>query len=150
MLVVSGVLAGAWALVAPWLGPVVFGVIPLWARLRARIGGLGDVAAPLAGLTIVAISIGFGAWMIHDRREALRAEGEARCAAQIAEVTIEQLRAEQERRQRAELAANAAREEAQAVETAFSAKVADLERELIERPPRGLCYPADIARKLNQ
>lgn len=143
-------LAIIWGFLAPWLGPVVVRVLPFVARIKSAFGGVGSLIVPFAGFAILLATIGFGVWLIHERREGLRSEGEARCVTKVADVTIEQLRAEQERRQQAELAANAAREEALLAEAAFSAKVADLERELGERPPKGLCYPADIAKRLNQ
>lgn len=139
-----------WGFLAPWLGPIVVRAVPFLARIKSAFSGFGSLIVPFAGFTILLATVGFGVWLIHERREGLRSEGEARCVTKVADVTIEQLRAEQDRRQRAELAANAAREEARATEAVFSTKVAELERELGERPPKGLCYPADIAKRLNQ
>lgn len=143
-------LSFAYGWIAPFVGPVIAWIIPKWARAKLMTVGIGSAIGPLVGLAVVAATIGIGAAVISHRREVLRSEGEARCSSAVSGITIKRMRAEQLRAQRADAAAAAARDDADRTGRAFMDRMAALEAELSIRPPKGVCFPADLARKLNQ
>lgn len=135
----------------PWIGPIVAWAVPQWARARMAAGSLAGMAGPLIGLAVVAATVLGAVWLLKSGRDgALKAEGRAECATQVSTVTVEQLSREMLRRQMAESAADEARDAARETEAAFQAKIASLEGDLASRPAKALCYPADVARKLNR
>ncbi len=130
----------------------------LWAFLSSRTplavaGPFAKAIAATAAAAVIVIGIGAGLWwMRHDARMDERAAWEAK----LRIARLQALERLQSRQRASEAVGQArAREAAQEQERA-RARIAELEWLLATRPPqpaggrRTVCYPKEIARKLNQ
>ena len=112
----------------------------------AGLAWLGSAVVPLA----LAGGLAFVGWTVWQGRGDAQRAGVAECRQAVQEVTIEQLKHEVFRRERAEqLAAEARAAQAREAER-LEARLRALTSELDARGARTICYPRDVARKLNE
>lgn len=149
----TAIIGGLWALAAPWLGPVVAFLFPWWARLKGQASNAGSWLAPLAGVAIIVGAVVLGLWHLSSRREELREQGEAKCQKIVLSASVKTLAAKVRQAQRAEDAANSAREQVASLEEKSRGLEAEVAQLRSTQPPAAVkakCYPKEIAKRLNQ
>ena len=159
--IVTSLLTPIWALLAPWLGPLLLAAAPFLARARNLFGDARSVVSGSIAPLIACAAVGIAIWMwMVDRRDvrnshdaAMRQAGAATCDAAASAATIDAVRIQRERAERAERATDDARERWEKSERDAAEQITALERQIAAaRPSAGsrVVYPAEIARKLNQ
>lgn len=60
---ITAAFGSAWAVLAPWIGPLLASLIPAWGRARNRISGISGGLAPFAGVVVLGVAAGLAGWM---------------------------------------------------------------------------------------